>query len=219
MTDSVSHREAFDAAFAACPLIAILRGLTPAEAIDVGEALVAAGIRILEVPLNSPEPLDSIRRLSKALAGRAIVGAGTVYRVSDVDAVADAGGQIIVSPNANPPVIAHAKSRGLVSAPGVMTPSEAWTALEAGADVLKLFPGEIISPAAVRAMSAVLPKGTRLVLVGGVGTANMKDYATTPIAGFGIGSALFKPGLDAASVGANARAFMTAFGESGIKQA
>lgn len=215
----MSHRDTFDAAFAACPLIAILRGLTPDEAVDVGEALVAAGIRVLEVPLNSPDPLVSIRRLAAALAGRAVVGAGTVYRVSDVDAVAEAGGQIIVSPNANAPVIARAKALGLVSAPGVMTPSEAWTALEAGADVLKLFPGEMIAPTTVRAMAAVLPKGTRLVLVGGVGTGNMKDYAATPIAGFGIGSALFKPGLDAATVGANARAFIAAFGESGIKQA
>lgn len=215
----MTHRDTFDAAFSACPLIAILRGLTPGEAVEVGEALVAAGLRILEVPLNSPEPLTSIRLLADALAGRAVVGAGTVYRVPDVDAVAEAGGQIIVSPNANAPVIAHAKARGLVSAPGVMTPSEAWTALEAGADVLKLFPGEMISPAVVRAMAAVLPKGTRLVLVGGVGTGNMKDYATSPPAGFGIGSALFKPGLDAATVGANARAFITAFGESGIRQA
>jgi 2-dehydro-3-deoxyphosphogalactonate aldolase len=207
---------AFDEAFAACPLIAILRGLTPEEAEDVGEALVAAGISILEVPLNSPRPLESIRKLAIRLAGRAVVGAGTVYRVPDVDAVAEAGGRIIVSPNANPAVIARSKALGLVSAPGVMTPTEAWTALEAGADVLKLFPGEMIAPAVVRAMAAVLPKGTRLVLVGGVGTGNMTDYAGTPIAGFGIGSALFKPGFDAATVGQKARAFMAAFRESGI---
>ena len=164
---------------------------------SVGEALVAAGIRVLEVPLNSPQPLDSIRHLREALAGRAVVGAGTVYRESDVDDVAEAGGVLIVSPNANPAVIAHAKRLGLVSAPGVMTPTEAISALDAGADVLKLFPGEVISPAAVRAYAAVMPAGTRLVLVGGVTTANLRDYADTPLAGYGIGSALYKPGLSA----------------------
>jgi 2-dehydro-3-deoxyphosphogalactonate aldolase len=212
----VTHRSAFDAAFAACPVIAILRGLAPEEAVGVGEALVGAGIRVLEVPLNSPRPLESIRLLADALGARAVVGAGTVYRPGEVDDVAAAGGRIIVSPNANPDVISRTRELGLVSAPGVMTPTEAATALDAGADVLKLFPGEVITPAAVRAFAAILPRGTRLVLVGGVGTGNMKDYAGTPLAGFGIGSALFKPGFDAATVGEKARAFMSAFRESGI---
>jgi 2-dehydro-3-deoxyphosphogalactonate aldolase len=212
----MSHRIAFDEAFAACAVIAILRGLTPEEAVDVGEALVAAGIRVLEVPLNSPRPLESIAGLARALGPRAVVGAGTVYRPSEVDEVAAAGGRIIVSPNANPAVIARTRQLGLVSAPGVMTPTEAAMALEAGADVLKLFPGELITPAAVRAMAAILPAGTRLVLVGGVGTANIGDYAGTPLAGFGIGSALYKPGSNAATVGERARAFLKAHADSGV---
>lgn len=214
----MTHRHEFDAAFAECPIIAILRGLKPFEAVSVGEALVAAGIRVLEVPLNSPQPLDSIRQLREALAGRAVVGAGTVYRESDVDDVAEAGGVLIVSPNANAAVIAHAKRLGLVSAPGVMTPTEAISALDAGADVLKLFPGEIITPAAVRAYAAVMPAGTRLVLVGGVTPANLRDYADTPLAGYGIGSALYKPGLSAAEVGERARAFLAAYAEGGAKR-
>ena len=216
---AMTHRQEFDAAFAACPVIAILRGLKPDEAVDVGEALVAAGIRVLEVPLNSPQPLDSIGRLAQALAGRAVVGAGTVYRVSDVEAVAEAGGTLIVSPNANAAVIGRTKELGLVSAPGVMTPSEAILALDAGADVLKLFPGEVITPAAIRAYAAVMPAGTRLVLVGGVSAANLRDYADTPLAGYGIGSALYKPGLSAAEVGDKARAFLKAYAESGARRA
>ena len=133
----------FDKAFAECPLIAILRGLHPDEAVSIGQALVEAGIRILEVPLNSPDPFKSIARLSHALEGRAIVGAGTVYRRTEVDQVREAGGTLIVSPNANPDVIAHAVSEGLISAPGVFTPTEAMSALDAGAHVLKLFPGEL----------------------------------------------------------------------------
>ncbi|MFO1147145.1 MAG: 2-dehydro-3-deoxy-6-phosphogalactonate aldolase [Alsobacter sp.] len=214
----MTHRSAFDAAFAACPVIAILRGLQPDEAAGIGEALVAAGIRVLEVPLNSPRPLESIRLLAEVLGSRAVVGAGTVYHPGEAEDVAAAGGRIIVSPNANPAVIRRTKDLGLVSAPGVMTPTEAATALDAGADVLKLFPGEIITPAAVRAFAAILPRGTRLVLVGGVGVANMKDYAATPLAGFGIGSALYKPGSDAATVGEKARAFLQAFAASGVGQ-
>ncbi len=214
----MTHHSAFDAAFAACPVIAILRGLQPEEAVGVGEALVGAGIRVLEVPLNSPRPLESIRLLAQALGSRAVVGAGTVYRPGEAEDVAAAGGQIIVSPNANPDVIRRTKALGLVSAPGVMTPTEAATALDAGADVLKLFPGELITPAAVRAFAAVLPRGTRLVLVGGVGVGNMKDYAGTPLAGFGIGSALYKPSSDAATVGEKAKAFLQAYAESGMGQ-
>ena len=212
--DGFSACDAFDAAFAQCPLIAILRGIRPNEAAGVGQALVSAGIRIIEVPLNSPDPLESIRHLASVLEGRAVVGAGTVLTKEDVRAVAGAGGQIIVSPNMNPDVIACAKSLDLVSAPGVMTPTEAFAALEAGADVLKLFPGEIISPAAVRAISAVLPKGVRLVLVGGVSPDNMPAYAATPIAGYGIGSALYKPGLSAEEVETRGRSFVKAWRSS-----
>jgi 2-dehydro-3-deoxyphosphogalactonate aldolase len=210
----MSHLADFDAAFARCSLIAILRGLRPEEAVAVGEAIVSAGIGILEVPLNSPEPLVSIGALAKALAGRAVVGAGTVYREADVDAVAAAGGRIIVSPNANPAVIRRAKHLGLVSAPGVMTPTEAAVALEAGADVIKLFPGEVITPSAVRALAAVMPPGTRLVIVGGVSPETLPAYAATPVAGYGIGSALFKPGLAAAEVGERARSFVAAWREA-----
>jgi 2-dehydro-3-deoxyphosphogalactonate aldolase len=205
----VSHLDAFNAAFADCPLIAILRGLDPGEAVAIGEALVEGGIRILEVPLNSPEPLVSIARLASALSGRAVVGAGTVYRAADVDAVADNGGQVVVSPNANAPVIERTKQLGLVSAPGILTPTEAALALDAGADLLKIFPGELASPAVVKAMAAVLPRGTRLVLVGGVTPDTPRVYAGSPVAGYGIGSALFKPGVSPDDVRERARAFVS----------
>ena len=207
----MSHLAAFDDAFARCPLIAILRGIGPDDAVPVGEALADAGFTIIEVPLNSPSPLDSIARLARALAGRAVVGAGTVYRSREVDDVAAAGGQIVVSPNASASVIAQTKALGLVSAPGVMTPSEAMQALDAGADVLKLFPGEIIGLSGAKAMAAVLPAGTRLVMVGGVTPEMVRETRGGPVHGFGIGSALYKPGLDAANVRSRADAFMAAW--------
>lgn len=207
----MSHLAAFEDAFVRCPLIAILRGIGPDDAVPVGETLADAGFTIIEVPLNSPSPLDSIGRLAKALAGRAVVGAGTVYRSREVDDVAAAGGQIIVSPNASTSVIAQTKALGLVSAPGVMTPSEAMQALDAGADVLKLFPGEVIGLAGAKAMAAVLPAGTRLVMVGGVTPHSVRESRGGPVHGFGIGSALYKPGLDAAAVRSRAAAFMAAW--------
>jgi 2-dehydro-3-deoxyphosphogalactonate aldolase len=202
------NRLLFDQQLATLPLIAILRGITPDEAVAVGEELVSAGFGIIEVPLNSPDPLVSIARLAAALNGRAAIGAGTVYRAHEVDAVADNGGTLIVSPNCNPAVIERTKELGLVSAPGVFTPTEAMTALDAGADVLKLFPGEALNPTIVRGMSAVLPKGTRLVLVGGVTPETPKQWKDAPLAGFGIGSALYKPGLAPAEVGVRAGAFV-----------
>jgi len=202
---------AFDQAFTACPLIAILRGLYPEEAVAVGEALVAAGITILEVPLNSPEPYVSIRNLSTALKNRAVVGAGTVYRRTEVDRVAQAGGTLIVSPNANPEVISHAKNLSLVSAPGFFTPTEAITALDAGADILKIFPGELMSPQGVKALNAILPKGARMVLVGGVGEATFATYAATPLAGYGIGSSLYAPGVTAEEGGLRAARLIKAY--------
>lgn len=201
----------FDKAFAHCPLIAILRGLHPDEAVSIGEALIEAGITVLEVPLNSPDPFESIKRLARALEGRAIVGAGTVYRRTEIDQVIDAGGTLIVSPNTNPDVIAHAVSEGLVSAPGVFTPTEAMSALDAGAHVLKLFPGELMPPSGVKALSAVLPKSTRMVLVGGVNEMSFASYASTPLAGYGLGSSLFKPGIDAAEIKMRATRLMTAY--------
>jgi 2-dehydro-3-deoxyphosphogalactonate aldolase len=206
----MSHIAAFDAAFAACPLIAILRGVRPDEVEAIGEALVEAGFTLIEVPMNSPDPLDSVARLAKRFAGRAIIGAGTVLRVDQVAAVAAAGGTMIISPNANLRVIAASAAAGLVSLPGIATPSEAFAALEAGATALKLFPAEAASPAVVKAMRAVLPKDARLLPVGGIAPDNMGPWTAAGAAGFGLGSALYKPGIKASEVGANARAFMQA---------
>ena len=197
------------------PLVAILRGLRPEEAVDVGQALVGAGFSCLEVPLNSPEPLDSIRRLRDALDGRAVVGAGTVLTPQAVQDVADAGGQLVISPNADPRVIERTKAQGLFSMPGFFTPTEAFSALEAGADVLKLFPAELAGPGAVKAIKAVLPKGQPLYAVGGVDPDNMAAWRAAGADGFGIGSALYKPGQTAEEVGAVARAFVSAWAEGG----
>lgn len=197
------------------PLVAILRGLRPEEAVDVGQALVGAGFSCLEVPLNSPEPLDSIRRLRDALDGRAVVGAGTVLTPQAVQDVADAGGQLVISPNADPRVIERTKALGLFSMPGFFTPTEAFSALEAGADVLKLFPAELAGPGAVKAIKAVLPKGQPLYAVGGVDPDNMAAWRAAGADGFGIGSALYKPGQTAEEVGAVARAFVSAWAEGG----
>lgn len=209
-----THHEQFDAAFAACPLIAILRGIKPDEVEAIGEALVRAGINIIEVPLNSPDPFESIERLAKSLAGRAIVGAGTVLRRSEVDRVADCGGTLIVSPNANVDVIAHTKFLGLVSAPGVLTPTEAFSALDSGADILKLFPGELMPPAGVKALSAVLPRKTRMVLVGGVSEQSFAAYSETTLAGFGFGSSLYKPGTNSEEIEEKAKILFEKWMES-----
>lgn len=200
----------FDTAFAANPLIAILRGLRPEEAADTAAALTGAGFTILEVPLNSPEPLDSIRRMVTA-APDAIVGAGTVLTPDQVGQVADAGGRIIIAPNFDPRVAAEARRLSLSYCPGVGTVSEAFAALEAGAAALKLFPAEMIPPAAVKAMRAVLPRATRLLPVGGIGPATMAGYRKAGADGFGLGSALYKPGQDAAATGQRARDFVAAW--------
>ena len=192
----------------ALPLIAILRGLTPDEAVDVGEAIVAAGFRCLEVPLNSPEPLDSIRRLRQALDGRALVGAGTVLNVAAAHEVADAGGQLIISPNTNVDVIRETKTLGLLSLPGFFTPSEAFAALDAGADALKLFPAEIAGPKGLKAVRAVLPAATRVYPVGGVDPDSMSAWRSAGASGFGIGSAVFKPGQSAEQVARQAAEFV-----------
>ncbi|KQR56836.1 2-dehydro-3-deoxy-6-phosphogalactonate aldolase [Brevundimonas sp. Leaf168] len=192
----------------ALPLIAILRGLKPDEAVEVGEAIVAAGFRCLEVPLNSPEPLESIRRLRQALHGRALVGAGTVLNVAAAYEVADAGGQLIISPNTNVEVIRETKTLGLLSLPGFFTPSEAFAALDAGADALKLFPAEIAGPKGLKAVRAVLPAETRIYPVGGVDPDSMSGWRSAGASGFGIGSAVFKPGQSAEQVGRQAQAFV-----------
>ncbi|WOB80064.1 2-dehydro-3-deoxy-6-phosphogalactonate aldolase [Brevundimonas nasdae] len=192
----------------ALPLIAILRGLKPDEAVEIGEAIVAAGFRCLEVPLNSPEPLDSIRRLRQALDGRALVGAGTVLSVAAARAVAEAGGQLVISPNTNVEVIAETKTLGLLSLPGFFTPSEAFAALDSGADALKLFPAEIAGPKGLKAVRAVLPAETRIYPVGGVDPDSMSAWRSAGASGFGIGSAVFKPGQSAEQVGRQAATFV-----------
>lgn len=193
------------------PLIAILRGLTPEEAVEIGEAIVGAGFVALEVPMNSPRPLESIRRLRDALDGRALVGAGTVLNVEAAQAVADAGGQMIISPNTNVDVIRAARRMDLMSIPGFFTPSEAFAALDAGAQVLKLFPAELAGPQGLKAVRAVLPAEARVYAVGGVDPANVPNWRSAGASGFGIGSALFKPGKDAAAVGESAAAFVAAW--------
>ena len=208
----MSHLAAFDEAFAHCPLIAILRGMTPEEAEAVGEALVAAGIRLIEVPLNSPRPFDSVARLARCLGDRAVVGAGTVLREQDVATVREAGGTMIISPNANLQVIAASVAAGLVSLPGIATPTEAFAALGAGATALKLFPAEATSPAALTAMLAVVPKGTRLLPVGGITPERIPGWQAAGAAGFGLGSALYRPGMSAPAVAAKASAFIAALG-------
>ena len=198
----------------ALPLIAILRGLKSDEAVEIGEAIVAAGFRCLEVPLNSPEPLDSIRRLRQALDGRALVGAGTVLSVAAARAVAEAGGQLIISPNTNVEVIAETKTLGLLSLPGFFTPSEAFAALDAGADALKLFPAEIASPKGLKAVRAVLPPETRVYPVGGVAPVSMAAWRSAGASGFGIGSGVFKPGQTPEQTGLQAADFVTGWSAS-----
>lgn len=193
------------------PLVAILRGLVPEEAVEVGEALVAAGFRTLEVPLNSPRPLESIARLAAALGDRAIVGAGTVLTPAEAHAVADAGGRLMVSPNTDAAVIAAARARHMLALPGVFTPTEAFAALAAGADALKLFPAEIAGPAGLKALRAVLPAGTRVYAVGGVSPETIPAWRAAGASGAGLGSALFTPGRSAAEVGDRAAAFVRAW--------
>ena len=201
--------EKFSAALAACPLVAILRGLPPTDALSIGEALVGCGWKLIEVPLNSPDPLVSISSLAKTHP-EALVGAGTVLTARQVHEVHDAGGQLIVAPNFNAEVVRQAVALGMVCLPGVFTATEAFAALDAGAAGLKLFPAEMIPPAAVKALRAVLPGETLLLPVGGITTANMAGYRAAGASGFGIGSALYKPGLVAADVKRNALDFMAA---------
>lgn len=193
------------------PLIAILRGITPAETPAIGQALVAAGITRIEVPLNSPSPLDSIRALARMRGDGLLIGAGTVLSAGEVEAVADAGGRLIVSPNCDPEVIAATKKRGLQSWPGIFTPTEAFIALKAGADGLKLFPGSMAGPGGLAAMRAILPSGTMVYAVGGAGPDNFKAWLDAGADGFGIGSALYKPGMGADEVTQRAQRIVSAY--------
>lgn len=198
----------FRKAFAECPLVAILRGITPDESEEAAAVLVEAGFRILEVPLNSPEPLRSIEKIAQAQPD-AMVGAGTVLHATQVQEVHAAGGRLVVAPNFSEPVVRASAAHGLACLPGVATPSEAFGALACGATGLKLFPAEMIAPAAVKAMRAVLPKDVLLLPVGGISTSNMGAYLAAGANGFGIGSALYSPGVSIGELSRRAHAFVT----------
>ncbi|MEQ9643496.1 MAG: 2-dehydro-3-deoxy-6-phosphogalactonate aldolase [Alphaproteobacteria bacterium] len=191
-------------ALARCPLVAILRGIAPDEAVPVARALHEAGFAVVEVPLNSPEPFDSIARIVAALGDEMLVGAGTVMTPAEVERIAAAGGRLIVMPHFDTEVVAAAKGRGLACAPGVATPSEAFAALKAGADALKLFPAQALPPSVLSAWGAVLPAGTLTMPVGGVHAGNLAAYWDAGARGFGIGSNLYKPGKSVAEVAATA---------------
>ncbi|KQP18447.1 2-dehydro-3-deoxy-6-phosphogalactonate aldolase [Pseudorhodoferax sp. Leaf267] len=193
------------------PLVAILRGLRPEEALDVGRTLYDAGFRLIEVPLNSPQPFDSIARLRQALPADALVGAGTVCSTADVDRLAELQAELVVMPHADTAVIARAAAAGLVCVPGVATVTEAFAALAAGATALKLFPAELITPTVVRAMRAVLPRTLALFPVGGITPERMADYLAAGVQGFGLGSALFTPGMGLPDLAQRAQAFTTAW--------
>lgn len=208
----MTSHSTFDAAFATCPLVAILRGVRPDEVLGIGEELVAAGFTLIEVPMNSPDPLDSVTRLANALGHQAMIGAGTVLHVDQVAAMRDAGGRMVISPNANLDVIRASSAAGLASLPGIATPTEALAALDAGATALKLFPAESASPAALKAMRAILPSNVRVLPVGGIVPEGMARWRDAGAAGFGLGSALYKPGMSAAEVGERARGFVAALG-------
>lgn len=195
-----------------CPLIAILRGISPEEAEAIGDAVYEGGIRILEVPFNSPDPLRSIELLSKRFGERALVGAGTVLDRADVGRVRDAGGRLIVSPDTNPEVVAATAAAGMVSCPAFFTPSEAFTALRSGATALKLFPAEGATPAMLKAQLAVLPKNVTVLIVGGIQPDNMRPWLDAGATGFGLGSGLYKPGQSPADTLQKARAYVGGVG-------
>ncbi len=201
----------FDRAFATLPLVAILRGLTPVEAEEVGVTLYEAGFRLIEVPLNSPDPFDSIATIRRRLPPDALVGAGTVLTVEAVERLTEIGADLVVMPHADTAVIRAAKAHGLICAPGVATATEAFAALAAGADALKLFPAEMIPPAIVKALRAVLPRDLRLLPVGGVTPDTMRPYRDAGAAGFGLGSALYSPGLPVEHIAVRAKRFVEAW--------
>lgn len=201
-------REELKRRLAQCPLVAIIRGVTPDEAEDIGAALVEAGIRIVEVPLNSPDPFASIERLARSLGDRALVGAGTVLEPEDVARVRDAGGRIVVSPNTHAPVIEATAAAGMVSAPGYFTPSEAFDALRAGASGLKLFPAEAATPAVLKGQRAVIPRDVPILVVGGVTPEGMRPWIDAGADGFGLGSGVYKAGQSPEDTARKARAYV-----------
>jgi 2-dehydro-3-deoxyphosphogalactonate aldolase len=206
----MSAVEDFRRYFAECPLVAIIRGVTPPDAHDTAAALFEAGIRIIEVPLNSPDPIESIRIIADAFGGRALVGAGTVLDPAGVTQVKEAGGRLIVSPNTNTDVIKAAVAAGLVSSPGYFTPSEAFAAIEAGAHAIKLFPAEAATPAVVKAHKAVLPRDIPLIVVGGVTPQSIPEWLAAGADGFGLGGGLYKPGQDTQTTMVKARDYVAA---------
>src|SRR6185436_1161235 len=201
----------FTSAMKTCPLIAILRGIRPGEALEIGKVLVDAGFRMIEVPLNSPEPLESIALLAQELGNRALIGGGTVLTPLAVAQVAKAGGRLVVAPNTDARVVSEAKRAGLAAVPGFATPTEAFAALDAGADALKLFPAEAYPPRVLKSLRAVLPLDALVLPVGSISLDNMGEYRAAGANGFGLGSALYKPGVPAADVTRAARAFKAAF--------
>ncbi|MEO6279004.1 2-dehydro-3-deoxy-6-phosphogalactonate aldolase [Roseateles sp.] len=200
-----------DAALKHLPLVAILRGVKPEEVEAIADALYVEGFRVIEVPLNSPNALDSIARLARRMPADAVVGAGTVLSVQAVADVEAAGGKVIVMPHADVAVIRDAKARGLFCVPGAATPTEAFAAVNAGADAVKLFPAELVTPSVMKAMRAVLPRELRLLPVGGITPDTMAVFKNAGASGFGLGSALYAPGLSAAQVAERARAFVQAW--------
>jgi 2-dehydro-3-deoxyphosphogalactonate aldolase len=198
------------AALTYCPIVAILRGVKPDEIDGISDALIEAGVTVVEVTLNSPQPFESIARLAARHGRHALVGAGTVLEAADVARLKDAGGKLVVAPNFDADVVRAAKAAGLAALPGVMTPSEGFAALKAGADGLKLFPAEIIPPVVFKAWRAVFPADCLMLAVGGVGVDNIGTYRDAGASGYGIGSALYKPGRPAAEIGKLARGLVTA---------
>ena len=208
----MTAKELLDRFLNECPLVGIIRGVTPGEAEAIGAAIFEAGIRIIEVPLNSPNPLESIRLLADSFGDRALIGAGTVLDPGQVAGVKTAGGRLIVSPNTNPSVIRASVAAGLISSPGYLTPSEAFTAIEAGAHTLKFFPAEAATPAVLKAQRAVLPEHIPLVVVGGIKPDSMQPWLEAGAAGFGLGSGLYVPGQSPAVTAERARAFVAGLG-------
>jgi len=209
MTNPIHTR--FETALQHLPLVAILRGLTPTEAEPVAHTLYQAGFRLIEVPLNSPDPFTSIARIRQCLPDDALVGAGTVLEASDVSRLQAIGGELVVMPHADTSVISAAKALGLICMPGIVTPTEAFAALKAGADALKLFPAELVTPAIMKAIRPILPKGTRLFPVGGITPDTMAPFLATGASGFGLGSALYSPGVSLAQLSRQAECFVAAW--------
>lgn len=200
-----------DEAFTELPLVAILRGIRPDEAESVGDALYRAGFRVIEVPLNSPEPYESISRLVRHFGERAIVGAGTVLSIDDAAAVKSAGGRLIVMPHTNPLLISYCAAQDLYCVPGAVTPSEVFACFEAGANAVKLFPAEVVRPAVVKSLRSVVPQQMRLLPVGGITPASVKEFRAAGASGFGLGGALYAPGMSGAQVLERAREFVRAW--------